>query len=99
MYLYILKCSDNSYYTGVTADIEKRINEHNIGIDPKSYTFNRKPVKCVFVQQFNDPSDAITAEKRIKGWSRPKKEALIQGDYNELIKLSNQKNNTKNKSD
>ncbi|MDA3838408.1 MAG: GIY-YIG nuclease family protein [Candidatus Delongbacteria bacterium] len=99
MYLYILKCSDNSYYTGVTGDIEKRINEHNIGIDPKSYTFNRKPVKCVFVQQFNDPLDAIKSEKRIKGWSRPKKEALILGDYNELIKLSNQKNNMKNKSD
>ena len=95
MYLYILKCSDDSYYTGVTGNLEKRINEHNLGIDPKSYTYNRKPVKCIFVQQFNDPLDAIASEKRVKGWSRSKKEALIQGNYSELKQLSNLKNNNK----
>lgn len=92
-YVYILLCSDNSYYTGITNNIDKRLVEHNNSLDKKSYTFSRRPVKVVYKESFQDPNDAIVWEKRIKGWSRKKKEALINGDFEKLKFLSNQKNN------
>jgi len=91
-YVYILKCADNSYYTGVTDDLEKRINEHQYGTDPKSYTYNRRPVTLVFVEYFQNPIDAISREKQIKGWSRKKKEALINGEWDKLMLYSRGKN-------
>ncbi len=87
-FVYILKCSDNSYYTGVTNDLERRIVEHNSGYDDKSYTFSRRPVELVYTELFNDINDAIRAEKQIKGWSRKKKEALISKDFNKLKRIS-----------
>jgi putative endonuclease len=91
IHLYILKCSDGSYYTGVTNNIERRLNEHENGDDPKSYTFNKRPVKLVFTEEFSDPHVAFAKEKQIKGWSRKKKEALIRGDWEELKRLSKSK--------
>lgn len=88
IYIYIVKCSDNSYYTGVTNNVDKRINEHNLGIDTRCYTYRRKPVELAYRQSFADPRDAIKAEKQIKGWSRLKKEALIRSDINKLKILS-----------
>jgi len=87
-YVYIVLCFDGSYYTGVTNNLEKRINEHNAGIDTNCYTFKRRPITLKFFQEFTDIKDAITKEKQIKGWSRKKKEALIRGDFKELIRLS-----------
>lgn len=72
-YVYILKCSDNSYYTGVTNDYERRLYEHNAGIDRKSYTFRRRPLQLVYVTEFRDVEEAIAFEKKVKGWSRKKK--------------------------
>lgn len=92
--VYILRCSDKSYYTGITNDLDRRIIEHNNGIDKKSYTFNRRPVELVYKESFQNPNDAIVWEKRIKGWSRKKKEALINGDFEELKRLSNLKSHT-----
>ena len=83
-YVYILKCSDDSYYTGVTNNLEKRIKEHNSGDVKTSYTHGRRPVVIVFSQQFYDIFQAIAFEKQIKGWSRRKKEALINSDWNNL---------------
>jgi len=83
-YVYILKCNDDSYYTGVTNDIEKRIREHNGDHAVTSYTYNRRPVQLVYSQQFNDIKQAIELEKQIKGWSRKKKEALINEDWEKL---------------
>jgi len=94
-YVYILKCSDDSYYTGITNNINRRFAEHNSSLDPSSYTSKRRPLKLVFYSEFNDVTNAILFEKRIKGWSRKKKEALINEDYNELVRLSNLKNNKK----
>ncbi len=91
IYVYIAECSDNSYYTGVTNNLDKRLSEHNEGVDPKSYTYPRRPVKIVFSEEFSEPIDAISAEKQIKGWSRKKKKALIDRDYEELVKLSKSK--------
>lgn len=87
-YVYLLHCSDGSYYTGVTNNIEFRVAQHQEGIDPSCYTYKRRPLKLVYVAQFSEVQDAIAFEKRVKGWSRKKKEALIQGDETSLHTLA-----------
>ena len=87
-YVYILKCADNSYYTGITNDVERRFAEHQEGKNPGSYTHSRRPVVLVFVEYFINPIQAIAFEKQVKGWSRAKKEALIERDWNKLKTLS-----------
>jgi len=89
-FVYIVKCSDGSYYTGVTSNLERRLNEHNSGFI-KGYTSERLPVDLVYSNRFGDINDAISAEKQIKGWSRAKKEALIKGDFEALVNLSKSK--------
>ncbi|MBM3228017.1 GIY-YIG nuclease family protein [Candidatus Peribacteria bacterium] len=86
--VYIVRCSDGSYYTGITNDVERRIGEHNAGVDPKSYTFRRRPVRLVYVADFWDVNQAIAWEKIVKRWSRTKKEALIRGEYERLPELA-----------
>ena len=93
-HVYILECNDGSYYTGITKDVEYRFEQHQQGYDPGCYTYNRRPLKLVFAQDFDDPTTAIMSEKQIKGWSRAKKKALIENDIELLKKLSNV-NNTK----
>ena len=90
-YVYILKCADDSYYTGITNDLNRRFNEHQVGIHPESYTFSRRPLELKFYEEFTDPTIAIEYEKKIKKWSRAKKEALIDGQYNKLPMLSKKK--------
>jgi len=87
-YVYILKCADNSYYTGVTNNIERRIAEHQNGNDIRCYTFNRRPLELVYSESFPEIDYAIRREKQIKGWNRKKKEALISGSYYKLPKLA-----------
>ena len=87
-YIYILKCLDNSYYTGVTSDLEKRLHEHQFGLDEHSYTYKRRPVSLQYAAEFQDVNEAIAREKQIKGWSRAKKKALIAEDFNKLITLA-----------
>ena len=89
-FVYIVKCSDMSYYTGITSNLEKRISEHNLRLI-KGYNSNRLPVKLVYSNRFRDVRDAINAEKQIKGWSRAKKEALIQNNFELLVELSKSK--------
>ena len=72
----------------MTNNLQKRINEHNDGIDSMSYTFSRRPVKLVFNQEFLDVNYAIIFEKKLKGWSRAKKEALINNRFEDLPLLS-----------
>lgn len=88
MYVYILECSDNSYYIGVSNDAERRFEEHSSGISRTGYTYTRRPLKLVFSQIFSDPNSAIAFEKKIKGWSRAKKKALIEGKWEQLPELS-----------
>ncbi|NSW46012.1 MAG: GIY-YIG nuclease family protein [Bacteroidales bacterium] len=95
LYVYILECSDKSYYTGVTNDIERRMFEHNSGYSPKAYTYRRRPVKLLWLSEALKPSDAISLEKQIKGWSRPKKEAFIYQDWNKLKELSKSSSSSK----
>jgi len=87
-YVYILLCSDNSYYTGITNNVEKRISEHQSKSSRESYTASRLPVKLVWNLKCDNPNDAIKIEKQIKGWSRRKKEALINENWQDLVKLS-----------
>ena len=80
-YLYILRCADGSYYTGTArSTLERRVAEHNAGAYG-GYTAQRRPVTLVFSQWFDRITDAIAAERQVKGWSRAKKEALICGDF------------------
>ncbi len=92
-YVYILECSDGSFYSGSTIDIEKRIIEHNEGIGA-NHTKKRLPVKLVYMEEFQRKDSAFYREKQIQGWNRLKKEALISKKYQELKKLSECKNNS-----
>lgn len=95
-YVYILICSDDSYYTGITNNTDKRTLEHNNNLDKISYTYSRRPVKLVYKESFQNPNNAIKWGKRIKGWSPKKKEALIKEDFDEIKRLSNFKKNSSN---
>lgn len=86
--VYILECSDKSYYIGLTNTLERRVMEHADGISQKCYTFNRRPVTLVFFNEFEEQEQALAFEKRIKGWQKTKQQALITGDYKKLIELS-----------
>ena len=86
-WMYILKCSDGSYYVGSTRDLENRISQHQTGKGAK-YTSSRLPVELVFAEQFPDIQSAYTAEKQVQGWRREKREALIRGDYEALPELA-----------
>ena len=87
-YVYVLRCSDGSYYVGSTrSDLEKRIAEHNTGAFG-GYTARRRPVELVYSQEFDRVTDAVAAERQLKGWSRAKKEALIAGDFGRLRALA-----------
>ncbi|GJQ24574.1 MAG TPA: GIY-YIG nuclease family protein [Candidatus Brocadia sapporoensis] len=87
-YIYILQCSDGSYYTGVTNNVERRFYEHQEGLIDGCYTHNKRPLKLMYVKEFSDVREAIAREKQVKGWSRKKKEALIRGDFEKLIELA-----------
>ena len=87
-HLYILRCSDGSFYTGTARlGLEMRVAEHNAGTHG-GYTAARQPVSLVFSEWFDHIADAIAAERQVKGWSRTKKEALIRGDFDRLRELS-----------
>ena len=90
--VYILRCSDQSYYTGVSRDAEKRVRIHNEGWDPLGYTCEKRPVELVWANHFQSNTEAIEWEKKIKGWSRKKKEALIEGRFDKLPELAECKN-------
>ena len=85
--VYILRCSDFSYYTGVSTNLEQRLYQHQSGVHD-GYTSIRRPVELVWVSDESDIQEAIQLERQIKGWSRAKKEALIRGDFGSLVDLS-----------
>jgi putative endonuclease len=86
--IYILRCSDGSYYTGITRrPVEERVGEHALGLR-EGYTFARRPVTLVHAETHERIDEAIAAERRIKGWSRAKKEAYMRADFEALTVLS-----------
>lgn len=90
-FVYILECSDHTYYTGVTNDLQFRLAQHNSGENEDAYTYNRRPLLLKYWIRFDYIDDAIAFEKQVKGWSRKKKEALFFEDWDEIKRLSNLK--------
>ena len=87
-YSYILLCADNSYYIGITNNLQKRVTQHNEGVNKSSYTFKRRPVILKWYIQCTNPAEAIKLEKQLKVWSRKKKEALIKENWQDVIRFS-----------
>ena len=92
-YLYILRCSNGLYYTGSTNDLEKRMQQHQNG-EGANFTKKHLPVELVYLEEFQRVDDAYYREKQVQGWSRKKKETLINGEENKLHELSECKNET-----
>ena len=88
--MYMLKCSDGTYCTGSTINLIRRLNQHNIGAGA-NHTANRLPVELVYVEAYVDIKKAFWREKQIQGWSRAKKEALIENKRQLLPKLARRK--------
>lgn len=87
-YVYILLCNDGSFYTGHTDNIEMRMSQHEQGLYPRCYTASRLPVRLVFVQETSSRAEALEAEMEIKGWTRKKKQALIDNDFEAINALT-----------
>jgi putative endonuclease len=90
-FLYILHCADGSYYCGTARrGLELRVAQHNAG-EHGGYTATRRPVTLIYSEWFDRITDAIAAERQVKGWSRAKKEALMRSDFSTLRILSRRK--------
>lgn len=81
-FVQILQCSDGSYYTGVTNNLEIRLSQHNNGENITAYTYSRRPLILKYYQRFDFIAHVIEFEKQVKGWTRKKKEALFLEDWN-----------------
>jgi putative endonuclease len=92
-FTYILKCADDSYYTGSTKDLERRLEQHRNG-EASNHTASRLPMELVYVEEFDRIDNAFYREKQIQNWSRAKKEALINNNLESLKELSECKNET-----
>ncbi len=86
-FIYILECSNGKYYTRSTVDLERRIEQHQRG---EGANFIRKylPVKLVYFEKYDRIDSAFYREKQVQGWSRKKKEALINNENDKLPKLA-----------
>lgn len=91
-WVYILRCSDLSYYTGHTDNLDNRIFQHQHKMIPGCYTSSRLPAQLVYSQDFPTREEALVAERQLKGWSRRKKEALIRNDWVALSDYAKRKN-------
>ena len=91
--MYILQCSDSTYYTGSTKDLELRLAQHQAG-EGSNYTKKRLPVKLVYFEEYERIDDAFYREKQVQGWCRKKKEALINGMPEKIHKLAECLNET-----
>ena len=86
-FTYLLRCADGSYYVGSTIDLERRLAQHAAG-EGARYTARRLPVELVWAHEASRIDDAFALEKKIQGWSRAKREALVEGRFDDLPALS-----------
>ena len=86
-YVYMLECRDRSFYVGSTWDLERRVSEHQEGLGA-AYTRRRRPVRLVWHAAYDSITEAYAMEKRVQGWNRPKRIALIEGRLDDLPDLS-----------
>jgi putative endonuclease len=84
---YLLECSDGSYYVGSTVDLERRLSEHQLGLGA-AYTRRRRPVRLAWSAEFDRIDEAFAFEKRVQGWGRAKRRALIEGRFADLPRLA-----------
>jgi putative endonuclease len=96
-FIYILQCGDNSYYTGLTDDLDQRYFHHQIGEYPTCYTYKRRPVTLKYFETIAVLEDALRREEQIKKWSRGKKKALIEANFDKLKALATCHNFTNSK--
>ncbi len=87
VFVYILRCADDSFYVGHTSDVEARVQVHNAGRGAV-WTACRRPVELVHSEPFPSELHAITRERQLKKWTQAKKLALIKGDRAELKRLA-----------
>ncbi len=89
-FAYILRCSNGAYYVGSHRgqDVEVRVAEHNLGLNPKAYSNRFRPVELMWSCTFANPTDMVAFEQQLKGWSRAKKEAFMRSDWAELKSLA-----------
>ena len=86
-FMYILKCANGNYYTGSTINLQRRLQQHQMG-EGANFTKKHLPVELVYFEKFQRIDEAFYREKQVQGWSRKKKEALISGEYERLPELS-----------
>jgi len=86
-HMYILECADGSYYVGSTTSINHRLSQHEAG-EGSEYTKHRLPVKLAYAAEFDRIDEAFAFEKQVQGWSRRKRQALIDGDFEKLPNLA-----------
>ena len=86
-YVYMLRCGDGSYYVGSTRNLDTRMEQHYSGVGSE-YTRKRQPVTLVFAEEYDRVDEAWEREKQIQGWSRRKREALIENRMGDLPSLS-----------
>lgn len=96
-YVYILKCTDDSLYTGITSNFDQRWIQHQEGHFKDCYTYKRRPLQLEYQVAFLDVIQAILFEKRVKGWSRAKKTALVNKDFEAIQLLAECRNFTHSK--
>ena len=87
-WVYILECSDGSYYVGSTTHIEARLEQHQSGVGGAAYTRRRRPLTLVWSYRFERVDEAFAFEKRVQNWSRAKRQALIEGRFDDLPGLA-----------
>jgi len=93
-FLYILNCADGTFYTGMTNNLERRLWEHESGVNEDAYTYSRRPVELQFYEEFTDVKLCIEFEKKIKKWSGKKKQSLIEKNWAKLQELAKCRNNS-----
>jgi putative endonuclease len=86
-FVYILECRDRSFYVGSTWDLERRVSEHQEGVGA-AYTRRRRPVRLVWHAAYDSVAEAYAMEKRVQGWGRAKRIALVEGRLGDLPGLS-----------
>jgi predicted GIY-YIG superfamily endonuclease len=96
-FVYILRCSDDTYYTGYTGDLLRRYKQHQSGAIPRSYTKSRRPVELVWVGEFETKEDARANEKKVKRWNTERKEKQIREDVEQTAQIFENEGGENNK--
>ncbi|MDE2024218.1 MAG: GIY-YIG nuclease family protein [Gammaproteobacteria bacterium] len=85
--LYVLECADGTFYIGHTDNLSRRLQQHEQSkVD--AYTARRLPLKLIHAEEFESRYEALTMERKLKGWSRAKKQAYMSGDWEAVAKLA-----------